>query len=213
MDMAEDKSGLFFEKYPLKKVKKGSVILGPQDRVSQIYFLKKGRVTQTITSKDGETITIHVFQEGSFFPVAIALASKPNNFYFEATTNVEVSVAQTKSVLTFLKENPNSLFDLTTRLSRAIMGLTERLEKQATVKAYQALSSMLYYLTNKFGQKDAGKSYTLALTQTDLASWTGKTRETITRQMKILEKKKIVKYKGRKLIITNLESLKKESEG
>lgn len=191
-------------------MKKGAVLFPPTDTVQKVFYLKKGRVSQTVTSKDGEAITIHVFEEESIIPLALALSGKNNIYYFEAATNVEVIPLSTITVVKYLKENPNALFDFTVKLSKAVFGLAERLEKSTTMNAYSRVADILSYLGSKEAQ--SGGKQGLSLTQTDIASWTGLTRETVARQIKKLGQKNLVNYLGRKLIIVDSGKLKKEVE-
>ena len=185
--------------------KKGDNLLRPDDAVDKIYFLKKGNVRQYAITAKGEEVVIHIFHPGSFFPIMLVLAESANRFYFETMTNVEVKIAPPDKVVNFLKANPEVLFTLTQRLSKGLNGIVTRLEETLSNSVKERLASFLGYLSNHFG-KDVrgGRQITLTLSHQDISSWLGVARETVTRQMKSLQKSKIISYKGRKIIVKSL---------
>ena len=68
--------------------------------------------------------------------------------------------------------------------------------------AYHKVVNELLIQEKRFGKVE--------LTHSKLASLTGLSRETVTREIQKLQKKKIIKYKGWKLKIINSEKLNQE---
>lgn len=172
---------LFFKDYKMMLKEKGTVLLKPGGRIDTIYFVAKGLVRQYAVTPSGEEITVHIYRPGSFFPIVLVLAGVPNRFYFTAVSDVEVRAAPTIEVLAFLKDSPEALFDLTTRLAKAIDGLATRIEHGLPLRAHDRVRRLLAYWTKKFGDK--------RLTHKEIASWLGLSRETVSREMKKLKKK------------------------
>lgn len=186
----------FFAQYKNIAYKKESTIIQPEDSILVINYLKKGLVKQYIETKDGGEIIINIFRPGSFFPVIIPIAQVENDCYFETIGQVEIFRAPTEDVLKFLKSDPEVLFDLTKRFAQGLNGLTKRIEELTSGGAPEKITSLLTYLASRYGEKiDHGTIITLPVTHQDIASWTGLTRETVSRHIEKLAKTGKLSYR------------------
>src|SRR3989338_2682986 len=71
-------------------------------------------------------------------------------YNFEVIDEVVVWPKRADQVIRFLKENPDVLFDLATRLSLGIVGLLEKIENATYTNAYHKILSLLLYLANHY---------------------------------------------------------------
>lgn len=184
----------FFSSYPLKKIKKGTVLLRPEDAISEIFYLTSGNVRQYIISADGNEFVIHIFKPGSFFPIVLILGEIENRFYFEAANDIGVKEAPPDKVVGFLKKDKKVLLDLTKRLSRGLIGVLTRFEANTDNTVDVKLLSLLTYLSKSFPEARSQ-------THQDLAAWLGVSRETVSRNMKKLENHKQIQYERRKIVV------------
>ncbi|MBI2032861.1 MAG: Crp/Fnr family transcriptional regulator [Candidatus Levybacteria bacterium] len=205
----------FFSTYPAFRYSKGKILLSAFTPATQIYYLKKGHIRQYLTTAAGEEITFHVFRPIAYFPIMLSLSDTQNVYSFEALTTVEGYRAPVTDVIAFLKKNPEVLFDLTTRLSRGITGLLVKIENQTYKNAYLKVVSLLIHLTKIYGEGIGVNGTTcyrisLPLSQANLATWVGLQRETLSRQIEILEKRKIIAYEKHYILIRNFEALQEQ---
>lgn len=195
-----DRVEKFFAAYPLKKYKRKSLLVSPGQKITDIFYLSEGNVRQYVFSREGEEFVIHIFKPGSFFPIALVLGDVKNRYYFEAETDIKAAKAPVEEVVSFLKESPQVLLDLNRRLSRGLHGVATRLEEYLGKPAQERLTSLLSYLAKSFGEPDKnGRQIKFSLTHQDLANWLGLSRETVSREMKRLQKKGLVSYKNQKI--------------
>ncbi|HSW89089.1 MAG TPA: Crp/Fnr family transcriptional regulator [Candidatus Saccharimonadales bacterium] len=210
--LVEQKLDTFFSQFRTVHFKKGDIIISASDHIDYLYYLKKGFVKQSFVTEDGEEITHHIFKPISYFPIMLVLSDMPNKYVFTAMEALEVQKAPTDKVITFLEHEPDVLFDLTKRFSTGLSKLLTKNEQMLFKDAYTKVASILVYLAKRFGEeKDNQIVITIPLTHTDLASWLGMQRETVSRQIEKLQKKEAIQYKGSQLTITNLEILEQES--
>ena len=189
-----------------------TVILDPIKTVHDVYYLESGYVRMYLLSEDGEELTLHVFRPGIYFPLMLILTDSPNKYYFEAVTPVVVRKVPKAKIITVLKENPDVLFDLATRLSGGIMGYLVKVESLLLHDAYKRVISILCYLGESFSEplSDGSVRINLSITHYLLSTWVGLTRETVSRQIEKLEKNGSIVSKDNTVIIKNLDALKKE---
>jgi CRP/FNR family transcriptional regulator, anaerobic regulatory protein len=202
----------FFSRYKSVSFKKGEIIIRPGDEIREIFYLKSGSVKMSVFSEEGREVILHIFKPPAFFPMMISLNSSENSYSFETVDDVEVLVAPASDVVTFVKKEPEVLFDLASRFSSALIGLSRRIEEMTTLDAYARVVSLFIYLAEKFGeQKEEGVHISLMLNHQDIASWIGVQRETASRQIERLQQKGLLLSKDRYFIISSLDQLKNEA--
>lgn len=201
----------FFNKYESKTFNKGELLIKPHKEPDGVFCLTAGLVRMYSISKTGAETTLNTFRPISLFPMGWVVTGKDNTYYFDAISDVTVNIAPKSKVLPFLKREHTVVFDLLARIYKGLDGYFLRMESLLSGNAYYKTVTQLVINTKRFGQKlPKGNSYLLALTHSKLASLAGITRETATRQMRELQKKNFVTYKGKKLIILDLEKLETE---
>jgi CRP-like cAMP-binding protein len=136
------------------------------------------------------------------FPLGSAINDYENSYYYEALTKVQVFSAPKIATLMFLQKNPDVIYDLLQRIYRGLEGYFAIMETLLGGSAYHKVVTQLTIYEKRFGKID--------LTHTKLASLTGLSRETVTREIAKLQKKNIIKYSGNKLVITDTDRLSKE---
>lgn len=199
----------FFEKSKQQVYKKGEILIRADDNPLGIFYLKDGLVKEYAISKKGEEIVVNIFKPGSFFPMSWAINNTPNSYYYEALAEVIVDRASKEEVIAFIKNNPDVLYDLLSRVYRGTDGVITRMLYLMSETAYDRLVVELLIEAKRFGKK-TGTSYQTEISERDLAARSGMTRETISREMKKLKDKKIVSLDKNILVIHDITLLERE---
>ncbi len=203
-----EKIDKFFSQFFKVSFSKGEIILRPDGKIKNIFLLKKGSVRMYVVSDDGQEVTLHIFRPGAYFPIMLSLSDQYDKHYFEAIDEVEAIKAPVEKVIEFMKSDTEVLFDLTTRFSYAISGLTLRIETMAFEDAYNRVANLLLYLSQKFGEETEDKTIiNISLQHDDIANWVGIRRETVSRQFEKMHKEGILENNNKKLVI-NVAKLK-----
>lgn len=202
----------FFKKFKALEYNRGDIILRADDIPSGVFCLKKGCVRLYSISKDGEELTLMIFQSGNIFPLMWTINNTQNNYYLEAMTQVELYRSPKDKFLEYIKINPDVMFELFKRALARFGGVLERMEYLAFGDAYAKIASILTILANRFGEKkDKDILIQVPLIHKDIAMLVGVTRETASIELGKLEKKGIIAHKGKTIIIKDIKKLKKES--
>lgn len=205
-----DKIDAFFKNYPLVRMRKGQALVAAEQKVPDIFWVRRGTIRMFQITDEGSDITMHLFKSPSFFPIIFYLSRRKGKYYFEAVDEVMARKAPAEEVVAFLKENPDILFDLTSRFADAITGLLVRVEQLSTRNAFERVCSLFLYLAQKFGKQETDGTILidLKLGHEDIATWVGVVRETVSRQIEKLTEQGIVTSRGRLFIILDVERLK-----
>lgn len=202
----------FFSKGELLRYKKGEVILRGGDSPQGVYFIDKGYVKDYSISKEGEELTLIIFKPEDFFPMRWVFNSKINDHYFETMTAVELWRCKKEEFIDFIQANPDIFFELTSHIVIRMGGIMQRMEYLAFGDAYQKVASILMICAERFGEKkDNGAIIHIPLTHKDVAMLVGMTRETVSIEIKKLERKGIIEYRGRLIFVKDIRTLQKES--
>ena len=198
----KEKTLAFFKKGKPVTFKKGEQLLKPNEAPQGVFCLIRGSVRMYSASKKGVETTLNIFKPISLFPMGWVINNTSNVYSYEATATVKVYIAQKSEVLTFLKKEPSVVYDLLSRIFKGLDGFFMRMESILSGNAYQRVITQLIIQMRRFGKAD--------LSHSKIASLSGLSRETVTRQMQKLQRKGIALYKGKSLKIVNITKLEQE---
>lgn len=203
----------FFQKYEKVEFKKNSVVIEAGKETRDVYCVVSGYVKLYMVSRDGEDLVLNIYKPGAYFPITWILGEIPIRYDFITITDVVAYRAPKKDILDYLEENPSELFDLSRRLSRGVVGLSTQIEYLLFGSACNKVASVLLVLSKRFGKekKNGNIEADISLTHNDIANMAGLTRETVSIELKKMEKRGIIGWKKKHLIVKNLKLLKKES--
>jgi CRP-like cAMP-binding protein len=212
IDSINSKLDSFFSKYKQQQYKKKEVLIRADEDPSYIFYLKKGKVRQYIISQKGGELVLNIFKPNSFFPMSHAINNIQNIYYFEAISEIDVWRAPKNEVVQFIKNNPDVQYDLLSRLYKGIDGLLTKMSYLMSASAYERLTAEIIILSKRFASMDFSKTHeiNLEISENELATLTGLTRETVSRELKVLRDKNLISFAKKKLTIYNLNELEAE---
>lgn len=209
MDKAiEDVLITFFSRYTHLTYEAGENIIRAGDTPRGMYYLEKGVIYMVYHTIDGHEQILNIFRPPCFFPLLHIFTDAPNEYSFEAKTDVSVWRAPIDETVSFIKQNPDVMFDLTSRVFQGIAGQLE--EKSALMHgtSRDRLAATLKILTRRFGTSTNGsRTITLKLTHPELAQLSGISRETVTRELGTLKDEGIIRVNKGSITVLDLTKL------
>ena len=178
----------FFSTYPTGGFNKGDVII-QAGYEPPVYFIATGLVIQYDITKNGDMLILNTYKPGAFLPLVSVLNSGPSEFYFEAVEETNVLVAPVEDVADFLKSNPDVIFEMLARITKGTNGILHRLARNMEGSAEGRIMQELAIMNARF----AGGSGAISVTETQLASQTGLARETVSRTLRRMNEKGLVR--------------------
>lgn len=190
----------FFQKYPTRTIQRGEIFIRTDEDPPGIFYLKTGLVREYAISPDGEELVVNIFKSGSFFPMSWAINGTQNKYFFEAMSNTEAHLSPRVEAVRFIRNNPDVLFDLLSRVFRGTDGLLRRLVNLMRGDALSKLETELSIGVKRFAYLE-GSSLVLRVSQKQLASQTGMSRETVSRQLRELKKIGVVSISRNSIVV------------
>lgn len=202
----------FFSRFKKLSYKKGETIMRPEDEPHGVFYLKKGYARLYSLSKNAQELTFIIYKPQDFFPTIWPVNGPPVLYYTEAMTPLETFVAPREDFLKFIKSNPDVLFEITSRILTRFGGILNRMEYAIFGNAYNKVAAIIVICAERFGIKNKkGISIQVPLTHQDIANLLGVARETVSIEMKNLQKEEMIDYQGKYLIVKNIQKLKSKS--
>lgn len=198
----------------LKKVsfKKGETILRPDDESYSVYYLIEGFTRLYSISKNAQELTLIIYKPGDFFPLIPSITNTPIAYYVEAITPVELYKAPQREFLKLLKKNNDLMFEISSHILSRLGGVLTRMEYAMFGNARSKVASIILICAERFGKRDKKDILIqVPLTHQDIAQLIGIARETVSIEMKKLQKMGIIDYPGKYLKVKNNQKLQEES--
>lgn len=203
----------FFGGRKIFHYKKGETISRSGDIPQGVLFLKSGYTRLESISKEGKELTVVIYRPGEFFPVVWSFfGQKPSIYDVEALTNCEIVRAPREEFMNFINENPDVLLDITRHIITRFRLALQRMTYLTFGNAASKLASILLISGKEFGiKKDEGIEIQIPLTHKDISNLVGVTRETVSIELKKFDRRGLIEYKKRLMVLKNLNALEQEA--
>jgi len=199
----------FFSHYPLVKYPKEQVLLFPGDQATRVYYIVTGRVCQYDISYRGDEVVVNTFKPFAFFPMAMVINDFPSNFFYKAETNIEARIAPAVEVIAFMRANPEVTYDLLSRVYNGVESVLNRMVHLMVGTARSRVAFELLVELKRFGKQSGVKSF-IEISEASIASRSGLSRETVSREIKRMKEKGLVEIKIHRIYIHNVAELEKQ---
>jgi len=190
------------------RLAKGSVILSQGYNTELLYFIVSGLVKVYKTSSNGKEQVLHLAPPGDSLNDVSLYDGGPNAAGMVALTPVVLYAINKKDILRVLRENPALMMNV-------IKALAQRIRRDSNLLEDLSSSQVLARLAKLFLGRYGGEESTagLNLTQKDLASLVGSSREMVNRSLKAIEEMGGIRLSRRAVLILDKAVLQKIAEG
>ncbi len=197
------------ERTKMRNCHKNEVIYLPYEKSNTLYFLKEGKVKIASVSEDGKEMIHAILGQGEIFgELAITDNQGERKQIAEATEDALICSIDVKEFGEFMQNNSNLNLSITKAIGFRLRKIQARLESLWFKSAPERIRSFIKDLADEHG-RDVGdeKVVQLNLTHQEIASLTATTRQTVTSTLNDLEKKKIIIYDRKRILIRKYDLL------
>ena len=201
---------LFLEQKP-RLYKKGQIIIRPDDTLTSVFYVEKGFVKGYSLTEHGEQKNHIIYKAGDIFPMVAAISPIGRVSFIETVEKTQLRKVDYDKFINLIKSDNSLLFEVTQKIIAFMRKYIDRIDGLEYRKANQRIIDHLLYLANYFGKKK-GKKILIEIptTHKDIAESTAISRETVSRELEILKRKKIIQNSSKFIIINNVRKLEKE---
>jgi len=197
-----------------RHLKKGETLFRKGDEGNSLYIVRSGSIRIVLPSETGEEVSPAILSEGTFFGEMALLDGMPRSADAVALEASEVFALNRRDFLSFLLNNENAIQSIFSFLSMRLRKTDDLLEDVCFFNISTRLARRLVELAASYGRQKEGEDIIqidLRLTQKDLASMVGVTRESINKEMKVLRERNLISTRENMIQILNLTRLKRRA--
>jgi CRP/FNR family transcriptional regulator, cyclic AMP receptor protein len=182
----EDADGLL-ARVTRKTIKPGTEILRAGSSGDQVAVLLAGRVRVVAYGVDRREVVLGLRGPGELIGEMAALGAGRRTASAIAVDEVEVGFLPASGLLTYLREHPDAAVVMIRMLVHRLVEASRDVVDLATQDSVGRLAKRLAELSAHHGKTQSdGTQIELPLTQDELARWTGATRETVARALRLM---------------------------
>ena len=188
---------------------KGSVLMVEGLKARGVYVLCAGHAKLSITSAEGRSFIVRLARPGNLLGLQATLVAKPYEATVETLTPCQVDFISRKDLLFLLGRHNSYDLSLVITVGTDFTEFIEHARAQLfSVSIHQRLAHLLVRLGDELGEPTrAGIRLNSLLTHEDFAQMIGSSRETVTRSLSMLKRKRIILADKRGLVIKNRAAL------
>lgn len=183
--------------FTINKVKKGEIIFYQSDESTDLYIVLEGSVKACLIDPEDKELVLNIFKKGDFFGELSLLDGRPRSATIIAIDDSVIGVLRREKFLTLLKNNPMIAISLLSAMVERIRITDEMLGAMAFLDVSRRIVKILLNIAEKEGEKtEDGLIKIKRITHRELASLTGASREAVTKAMKVLKFRGILREKN-----------------
>ena len=196
----------------LQSLKKGEILFNKGGAGDALYIIKKGKIKIFLSSHAGDEVLLAIFSEADFFGEMALLDGMPRSADAIAIEPTELLLLNRNDFISFLNHNSNAVQAVLQSLSQRLRRTDDILEDTCFLQISERFAKKLVELAMQHGRREGDVIFIdLSLTQKDMASMVGATRESINKELRTLREKGLVSIQENMICIHNLERLKRRA--
>jgi CRP/FNR family cyclic AMP-dependent transcriptional regulator len=176
---------------------KNAIIVSEGDETDSLYIVLAGRAKVFVADEDGREAQLNQIGPGEYFG-EVTLDGGPRSASVMALEECRCAVVKRAELTAFLERNPEFALHLVRKLAHRVRMLTDSVRSLALMDVYGRVARLLLELAE---ERDGRLVIKESLTQRDIASRVGASREMISRIFSDLTDGGYVRKEDRHLVI------------
>ena len=188
---------------------KGQMILLEESMGETFFIITQGAVKVTRLSADGREVILAILGESDFFGEMSLLDGEGRSANIVANEDAKVLTLSRNDFLDCLESYPKIAIALLEELATRLRKSDQQIESLSLSDSEHRIGITLIRLAAESGTIKQGHVTVKNLPyQQDIANMAGTSRETVSRTLKLLEDKKLVRRENRNLTIYNYDAFR-----
>jgi CRP-like cAMP-binding protein len=188
----------------LRKVRRGDRIFSQGDPGDSLFLVASGRIKIFIEDAEGEQLTILFCGPGNCFGEMALLDGKARSATAEALEQTEVWVVTRRSFLDLVRNSPEISIEVIVFLCSKLRTNLARMEEFIFLDTYDRVGRQLL----RIATRDDSGTYTVKITQEELARVVGNSREQVNRVLADLASLGHVSVSRGQISLTRFDALR-----
>ena len=206
-DLQKDDLDAIAQVAVVKSFPKNGVVITEGEFTRSLYVILSGKVKVYLDDKNGKELVLDVKGPGEYFGEMV-LDEGPRSASVVTTEPCRFAVISTTEFKNLLLKHPQLALHVLENLIHMVRGLNEHVRSLALLDVYGRVARMLLDLAVEQGGNHVIPE---KLTQQEMASRVGASREMINRILRDLATGGYIRVEGKRIIITNIAAFTRVS--
>ena len=208
-DLKDSDLNIISDKMISRAYKKGQMILLEESQGETFFIIVSGAVKVTRLSDDGREVILAILGESDFFGEMSLLDGEGRSANIVANEDAEVLTLSRRDFLDCLETYPKIAIALLEELAIRLRKSDQHIESLSLSDSEHRIAITLIRFAQELGTIKQGDVKIKNLPfQQDIANMAGTSRETVSRTLKLLEEKDLIKKEGKDLIIYKFDEFR-----
>jgi CRP-like cAMP-binding protein len=187
-----------------------AVIVAQGDESSDLFLVVDGRLRVSSSNVNGDEVVLSIMGPGDVFGEMALLDGEPRSATVTTLEACQVLVIEARAFHALLRRMPALSASLMKVMARRIRDLTDRTQDVALLDVESHLAKIVLALARRFGDRSrtGETAITLRLSQQELASMVGATRELVNRRLRAWAQRGIIEQVAGAMVIKQEDALK-----
>jgi len=191
----------------MREIRKKKIIYFPEESSNSVYLIKIGKVKISRISKDGREIIMAILGPGEIFgESSITDPGSQRDEFAEATEDTLLCLMFSEIIHDLMKTNPNFGIKITKIIGLRFKRIQSRFVSLIFKSSDERVKNFIKELASEEGHRtaDGEIEIKLKLTHDDIGKLTATSRQMVTTVLNDLEKKNLVSYDRKKILVKNV---------
>lgn len=191
-----------------RNFRKGTIVFHKDQPGDALYLVESGHVRIFLPTAGGEELTVDIAGPGDVFGELSLLDGRSRSASAETVEDTAMQVLSREEFQRYLAATPRFAASLIELLSTRLRQVTEYAESLAFLDIHGRVARMLLQLADRHGVDHNGIEIDFDMTQAELASMVGATRERVNRALASFRAQGLIEQRGRKVALLDPERLR-----
>lgn len=195
----------------MQSIKKGNTLFRKGEQGTALYLIVSGKIKISVTSRLGDEVILSILSSGELFGDMALLDGMTRSADAVAVEDSQLYVLYQDDFIAILMKSSTAIKALFSTLCARL----RKTDKFVEETCFLNVSSRLARRLSEFAERQikAGEEgeIRIEMTQSELASMVGATRESVNKELRNMREKGIVKTVGRSVVVCDLERLKRRA--
>jgi CRP/FNR family transcriptional regulator, cyclic AMP receptor protein len=187
-----------------------AIVVQQDDPSDGVYLINAGRLSVSVAAPDGRVTTIGQMGPGEIIGEISLLDGGPRSATVTALTESQLVAVERAPFLELVQSQPSICLALVAVLAQRLRALTRWADDTVGLPVPARLAKRLIALVAESGQQTGPRRFRIGvkLSQTDLGTRVGATRESVNKHLRRWEQSHILEQEAGHLVILDVERLR-----
>ena len=211
-EVPPDKLKVLADRAVTRRYRRGQLIFQQGDPAHSLFLVAEGAVKVFLTSPEGDSVILVTLSPGEAFGELALVDGNPRSASAEALHDTVALELGRTEFLTAMADEPGVAEAVIATLGSILRRLTEQAADLVFLDLHGRIAKLLLQMATDVGSGNSdGITLDLHLTQSEIASMVGGSRQSVNQVLRSFERRGYIDVQGKTIVVKEQEMLKRRA--